>query len=881
VSRFRRILRIRDNERDLEEELSFHREQVVAELRARGVSEEAARAEASRQFGDEARYRAELRAIDAKLVRKVRWNHRFIVFADAWRAALRTVRTSPGLSLGVVATFALGIGANATVLGLTDRLLLRAPPQVHEPERVFHVLSRFTRPNGDEGHWSVRSYPELVDFAQAKTLSSSAGYNFSTNDVTIGRGADAQRAKSLLITGNYFGLIGVRPALGRLLTAQDDRVDATAAVVLSHGYWQRHYGRADAIGKTIDFGRGPYEIIGVLPKGFAGLDLQRVDLFVPAAQWRGRRDGQWHQRRTSQWLYIVVRLAPGVTPEQAAAELTVLNRAGNAELIDRQSFPKDLRVVLASLIPGRNPMAPAELKVSKWLVAVSLIVLLIACTNITNLLLARAVRELRGNAVRLAIGITRARLLTQVALEIVLFAVAGGVAALLVARVSGRALQRLMLPDYGWDAIGFDGLMVWAILGLSILAGAAAALMPALQVVRANVIEALRSGSVSGSRTRVRHALVVFQVALSVVLLFGAGLFLRSFRNAADTDLGIEPRAAYWLSPYFDDGVQIEPEEWFSRVVRAIQPLPGVTAASASSTLPFYQFNDNYLRAEGVDSLPEAAAIHAFEGDYFGALGLTIEQGRVAAAGAGEVMVSRHFANLVFRGQALDRCLYIGQDATQCSRIVGVVEDAMIRGLRRDTVMQYYVPAAQVPERPLWGISVRVADRQSATATVEAARREIFRADPRVRYVNVESLEDMIGAQLRPWQMGASLFTLFGALAFLVAMIGLYGVLAFDVAQRTRELGLRAALGASPAHLLAVVMSKALQLCAIGVGGGLTITVLFAPRLQELLYDVPARDPLGLALVALLIMSIGMLAAALPAARAQRASPLVAMRLEG
>jgi predicted permease len=519
---------------------------------------------------------------------------------------------------------------------------------------------------------------------------------------------------------------------------------------------------------------------------------------------------------------------------------------------------------------------------------VSLAVLLVACINIANLLLAREARGRRDLGIRLALGISRGRLAAHVLVEVLLLALVGGMLALLIAGFTDSALERLLLTDTLADD-GATGLRVVVFTGI-LATGAAllTAALPAAQSLRADVQQALRTsaGGITRSTARLRGTLVVAQVTLSAVLLVGAALFVRSFSAAATSDLGVDLADTWYATLVWD--TEHEPADgvaFHTRAIEALRSVPGVRAAGASSTYPFYQQHGTALRAEGWDSLPGRVLVHTVAGDYFDALGMTIGTGRSLVeadrTGAPQVaVVNRVMAARLWNGQALGRCLYIGADETRCTRIVGVTEDARVGGVGVDPPMQYYVPALQqVPADPLFTLLFRA--EPGASPRIEAdVRRVLLAIDPGIRAADVSSVASILDSQMRPWRLGAILFSAFGGLALVVAVLGLYGVIAFDVTQRVRELGLRAALGASPARLVRAVLGRALLLASAGLAAAVGAALLFAPLIDPFLYGVQPRDPVSLGAVSAILLAAAVLAAALPGIRASRVDPNAALRVE-
>lgn len=887
----RRTVHVDDPNRDVEDELRFHFEAMCQDLERQGLSPAAAAAEARRRFGDEARYRRTL-ARQARRDAAARRGRRWLGSAvESVRYAVRRARRSPGVALGIVAAFALGIGANAALAGVLDRLLLRPPPHIADASAVrLLAVETFSSFRGGRFPQPIRSYPELIDFSDARSLAGIAGQNFSVREQVVGRGGDAWRLRMLPVTGDWFRVLGVRSALGRGLLPEDDRAGAAPVVVISHALWRSRYGGTPSVlGQTIDTGRGPATIVGVAPRGFTGIELERVDAWVPLAPWRSVIQEQtWATERSAYWLEIVVRLAPGAAVAAAEAELTARLRAVRSDEIAAGRFDPDGRVLAVSLVPGESPLAPPEIGVARWLGAVSLVVLLVACINIANLLLAREARGRRDLGIRLALGISRARLAAHVLVEVLLLALAGGGLALLIARVADGALQRLLLTD----ALPDDGAGGIRVLAFTLLLAAGGALLtaalPALHTVRGDVLQSLRAsaGGITRSTARLRSGLVIAQVTLSTILLVGAALFVRSFSAAATSDLGVDLADAWYATLVLDARSDVDDDvAFYGRAVDALRAVPGVRAAAVSSTYPFYQQHGTALRVEGRDSLPGRVLVHSVAGDYFDALGLTIAHGRGLAdaddAGAPLVaVVNRAMAARLWDGQALGRCLYVGQDETRCTRVVGITEDARVGGVGAEPPMQYYVSAAQqVPADPPFALVFRV-DPGASPRIAAGAVAALHSADARIRSAEVNTVASILDMQMRPWRLGAVLFSAFGGLALVVAILGLYGVIAFDVTQRVRELGLRAALGASPGRLVRTVLRRAVLLTAAGLAAALAAAAVLAPRIEPFLFGVRARDPVSLAAVTAILLAAAVLAAAVPGLRAARTDPNAALRVD-
>jgi predicted permease len=910
MSRFdgvRRAFRLGSARGELREELAHHFESTVEELLAAGRSREEAEAEARRRFGDERRWRREIERQDRAAAARRGW-------AEGWeravwilRLALRRMGREPGFAAAVVLTFALGIGANATMFGIVDRLLLRPPAHVQDPATVRRITLSRTNPNsGEQQIQEVLTYPSFEDLSRARSFSAVAGY--TTRELTLGRGDAAERAKATLTTANFLPLLGTRAEIGRFYTPEEDRAGAPQVVVLSHEYWRTRFGGdRGVLGRTVDFGYGPYTVIGVAPEGFTGVELDRVDLWLPLRAQVGKVGPPQGcvDSRGCWWMSAVARLAPGASPVTAQAEATTLfeqGMASNADVAGRSAGarPDRSEVIASPVIAARGPNASSESVVAKWLAGISLIVLLIACANVANLLLARSIRQRREIGVRLALGSSRAQVMAQVLAESLILALLGGVAALALAQWGGAVVRRVLLPDIAWGAGMVDPRVLWFVLALTLLTGLVAGLIPAVQVSRPAVYEVLRNGTRNASSplSRTRDALTVLQAALSVVLLVGAGLFVRSLRGVEAIDLGVKPEGVLMVETVWQrDTPEADRYRYSLAAAERLGEHPGVAAAATSATMPFRSLWGADLRVPGLDSLPRLPGggpyINAVTADYFRVFGIKVRRGRgfttADAKGAAPVaVVNETMARALWPGEdPLGKCLRVGYGpdspvtSAPCSRVVGVVENAhRFELVDEPQAMEYFVHVPQLPsERELETVMLR-ARGGDPTALIPTVRRTLMGLDPRVRDVKVTPFQELIAPSLRSWRLGATMFTIFGVLALFVAGIGLYSVLAFSVAQRTFELGIRSALGATRERLVSLVLRHAFRLVGAGILLGLLTAFLAAPRVASMLYGVPARDPATFAGVVVVLVAVALAAALLPARRATRVDPSIALRSE-
>jgi predicted permease len=883
----RRVLRIRNVERDLDDELAFHFEQSVEELMRQGLSRQNAEAEAHRRFGNEQRYRREL----ARLDRRAESNRRLALWGQDVRYAVRRMGRWPGLTAGIVLTFALGIGANATMFGIIDRLLLRPPEHIVEPERVTRpMIDQFVSWIGMRQTSDIMGYPDYVNLKRVESFSDVAA--FTGRELTLGRGEEARRRPAVLASDNFFALLGVQPALGRFWAPEEDAPGAEGTAVIGYDLWQQQFGGdRSVLGQTIDFGHGAYTIIGVTPRNFTGVNLSRVDVWLPLLTAGSQLMGSSEWITSPNWIAFrpVARLAPGATSEQAVLEATTLHRQARADEIAEGKSDPEARVLVAPLIAARGPLATSESAVAKWLLGVSLIVLLIACANVANLLLARMIRQQRETGIRLALGISRGRLLAQTLTESLVLAMLGAAAALLVTHWGGSFVRNVLLPDIVWGDAVMDLRVLVLVLVLTVVTGVLAAVAPALQANRAEVQDTLRSGgrTLSPPALRTRNALTVLQAALSVVLLVGAGLFVRSLQQAQALDLGIDPEGVVLIQPVFEQGLAADRKrEFYRQAAERLAALPGVEHISASVGAPFVMARGSSVQVPGIDSIPRLPGggpyFQAVQPGYFPALGLQIQQGRGIAPedveGAPRVaVVSELMARTLWpEGSAVGKCLILAEDAP-CTEVVGVVEDARRFRLQEDAAMQFYVPLDQGPRGDTPDVLfVRVGS--SPDVLLPTLQRELLRLEPGLRFAYARPLQDLVAPQLRSWQLGATMFTVFGFLALLVAAIGLYSVLAFAVAQRTHELGIRAALGATRERLMRMVISQGVALVVIGTVLGLIAALAASSRIEPLLFQTSPRDPFTFGAVAAVLLLVAILAAALPGWRATRVDPSEALR---
>jgi len=802
------------------------------------------------------------------------------------RQGLRGLLRTPAFAATVVVTLALGVGANATMFGVIDRLLLQAPEHIEDPDRVVRVYVQ--RSFADRSITTAGiTYPDFADLLAAHQLAGVAA--FGSREITMGHGADAERVRGALATAGLFPLLGVQPFMGRFFSAEEDAEGAGAVVVLGYDFWRRLGADREVLGSELRLGGAPHTVIGVAPPGFTGFNLQRVDVWLPLHSPITAPSSSWQDNRGWYWLAAVARLADGATLERAAAEATALHRAGRAG--DRYYDP-EASVLLGSLVEARGPQRSDESVVARWLSGVSLAVLLVACANVANMLLARGVRQRREIGIRLALGVSRVRLVGQQLVESVMLALVGGLAALAVAYWGGQVVRTVLLPDIYWPHSPLDGRVLVFTFAAALAAGVVAGLVPALQATRQNVVAVLRGGGLDGGRVnaRARMLLLVGQAALSVVLLVGAGLFVKSVIHLQSLDMGFDPERLIVAMPEFDeDGISSEEQRAvFDAAAQRLRALPAVEEVAESGALPFYWSLATYFEIPGrEEELPTFSDggpyIYPVTSDYLTATGIAIVRGRgfTAADNAGAprvAVVGESMARAYWPDEdPIGTCVHINKDEG-CTEIIGIAESIARGSFTKSGSAQYYVPLAQWPEAFSPQVLLLRADPRGVAALLPAVRREIEGVSPAVRYVSVQGFHELIDPQARSWELGATLFSAFGALALTIASVGLYGVLAFSVAQRRREIGLRSALGASSGGLVALVAGQATRLVVAGLLLGVTAALVAGPYIEPMLFQVDARDPTVFLFVTLVLVAVAVLAATVPSLRAARVHPLIALR---
>jgi predicted permease len=802
--------------------------------------------------------------------------------------AVRSLRRSPFFAAAVVLILALGISANVTIFRVLDRLLLSPPERIESPDEVKR-LSVYGKNlfSGQVGHTSALSYPDYLGLKGVSGFDATAGASKRTLTLSVDDASEPVEVQ--LATASYFELLGVRPAVGRFYVEAEDVVSPESrTAVLSWSYWRERFGGdRGVLGRDVDIGRASYTVIGVAPRGFTGVDISPVDVWLPlhAALAAESNTSDWLTAHG--WLVMgaIARVAGGEAPaaEEASVALRRVRESGN------RADP-EMRVVLAPLISARGPNPSRESQVARMLPLLTVLVLLITCANAGNLYLARVIGRRRELAVQGALGVTRGRLFGQLIVEVLIVALAASVLAWWIGTLAARPLFAVLLPDATLPTT--DGPRVLTItVALALVTALLTGVLPALRASRVSVMDALRRGTATRRTLLVRRGLLALQAALSVVLLVGAGLFVRSLMTARSVDFGLDT-STLTVDVELLGGTTFG-EEMGDEVLRLLPLLRQgalVESAAAASIAPlsgWWGVGVTSPDGEAIESGADGPFIYGVTGDYFASLDLPIVRGRALTDADAQpnaqpvAVVNETMAARLWPGrEAIGRCLLSsrGDDSQPCTTVVGVAGD-YARSIGDPTAPAlWYVP----PTHSALGSTAAntMIVRPRADATRGMIRDYVRAIAPHLRMVTVAPLSDRFANELRAWQLGAALLTAVGILALVIAAAGLYSMLTFDVMQRRRELGIRAALGASAGDLVRATVATSVVAVTVGVAIGLLASLAGGRVIESLLFQVSARDPVVYAGVCLVLLATGVIAGLLPARTVTRTDPAVPLREE-
>ena len=811
------------------------------------------------------------------------------------RYGLRMLAKSPAFTVIAALSLALGIGANTAIFSMVNVILLKPVP-VQEPSRLVSVFMLDQRNPGNLP-LSHLNYKDLRD--QNKVFSGMAAFAFA--QLNWSSGPESEQIPAQVVSGNYFSLLGAQPALGRGFVPEEDEKPTPVAIV-SHGFWERSLGSDPGIvGRTLTLNRTPFTVIGVARKGFTGTLLGGgPSVWVPMAMHAvAQPNFNWYEQRRGLFLFAFGRLAADVSVEQASANLETI--FGQLE----QAFPNDNKGRSAGAVPllqaRLNPQGAdggGIVQISVILMSVVGIVLLIACANIANLLLARASKRRREIAVRLALGANRIRLVRQLLTESTLLSLLGAGLGLALANWLLKVLVSadLELPLPVGEEMSLDGRVLAFTAVLAVATGLLFGLAPALQASRADVVSILKNESMPAGSNRhgmgtlasLRQGLVVAQIALSLISLVAAGLFLRSLRESQAVDTGFETRGVLVMD--FNLGREgytpARGQVFYRQIAERAAALPGVQRSAVAQNAPLAGGILRSVMPEGADTTTRdriLVQVNSVSPGYLATLGVPLLRGRDFTDSDVEgspkvVVVNEVMAGRFWPGQDPlgKRFKFFGDD--DFTTVIGVARDAKYNAVAEDPTPFIYQPLRQ-NYSPAAVLHVRAAG--DAALLSAAVRREVQQLDPTLSVFDIRTLEDQVTTSLAPVRTNVIMLSAFGILALILASIGLYGVANYSVAQRTREIGVRMALGAQSGSVLRLVLGHGLILVGVGLALGLVaalaLTAIIPP---DLLPRVSVRDPLTFAATSALLGAVALVASSIPAWRATRIDPLIALRTE-
>ena len=811
------------------------------------------------------------------------------------RYALRTLWKAPGFAAVVVVSIALAIAANATVFSVANGLLWGLLP-VKDPGRlvVFSEANSF-------------SYPDYHDYRDQTSDVFEGGVtaNFPLIPASIGGMGEPERIWGQAVSGNYFSVLGVSPALGRSILPEEDRVVGRDAVVMiSHALWMRRFAADPAvIGRAVALNGQRYTVVGVTPAGFTGASRGLIaDFWVPLAMAEHIMPDlglePLREHRDNQWLVLNARLKDGVSRKRAAAAVNLAKKRidDTYRKDEKQHRPALTLDSAGGLIGGSEGGALSLMAVMMVVVG---LVLMVACANVANLLLARATGRQKEIAIRLAIGAGRRRLVRQLLTESVLLALAGAGVGFLLAAVAARAISRFELPLPFPIAFDFnvDGRVLAFTAGLSLLTGIVFGLAPALRATRPDLVAMLKNESaVFGrlSRFGLRNVLVVVQVSLSLVLLAGAGLFLRSLQHASVLDIGMKPDNILLMSfdPKLQQYSREKTQQFLTQLRTRVSALPGVRAVSYVDSLPLsiggvgYDFKVKGGGGRGEQSLN--TDVYQVGRGYFGLMGIPLRRGRDFSSTAGddhavivnETMARRAFGNEDPLGRQITADL-MGEKNVLYT-VAGVVRDSKSRTLGEGPQNCAYLFLEAAPDKvfSFFGITVAVKTGNGPLGLVRPVRNQIAALDPDLAVFNIDTMQDHVNKSLLLPEISATLLGVFGAVGLTLAAVGLYGVMSYSVRRRTREIGIRMALGAQAGSVLKLVVRQGLALTAVGLAIGLGIALALGRFTASLLYGVSGTDLDTFVAVPAVLLAAALVAIVVPACRAAHVEPTTALRQE-
>ncbi|HEV7797281.1 MAG TPA: ABC transporter permease [Pyrinomonadaceae bacterium] len=805
------------------------------------------------------------------------------------RYGVRSLLKRPGFTAIAVITLALGIGANTAIFSVVSAVLLRPLPFA-DPDRLVMIWEDASFAGFPRNTPSAANYVDVK--TQNQVFEDVAAMDRRTFNLT-GDG-EPEKIEANGVTANFFPLLGVKPALGRWFVTEEDQPGANRVVMLNHSLWQQRYGGAgDIVGRELLLNGSKYTVVGVMPPGFQFLS-SKVGLWVPIAF-----TPQGLASRGRHYLSVVARMKPGVTLAQADAEVRTIHQR------IAQDHPDTAGRLSGYALPLRDQLAGDMRRPLLVLLVAVGFVLLIACANIANLLLSRAASRRREMAVRAALGASRMRIVRQLMIESMLLAVVGSGCGLLLATWSFVFLQRLIPDGLALSSrLTLDPQVLAFTLLITLLTVVVFGLAPAFHASRIDLNEALKQGGgrsgLNAGGNRLRSAMVVAEVALALVLLVGAGLLIQTFVKLSNQYSALKPESILTLRTVLSRGKYAEHPQrtsFYKQVLERVQALPGVVSAGYTTTVPLaIKGGTNGFSIEGRSIEQATAGGLAYDAnhrqvsfDYLKTMGIPIQQGRGFNAGDNEqsipvAIVNETMARQYWPGEnPLGKRFKLGDPDTKIPwvTIVGVAGDVRQMGLDEPVKPEMYFPYEQSAASAFYApqdLAIRTS--VDPTSLVALARNEIHQVDPDQPISNVRTMDEVLSEETAPRQLGMTLLTIFAGLALLLATLGIYGVLAYFVVQHTQEIGVRMALGAQHSNILALVLKKGMMLTLLGVTIGLGIAFVITRLMASLLFGISTTDPLTYAGITLLLTTVAFFACYLPARRATKVDPMVALTYE-
>jgi macrolide transport system ATP-binding/permease protein len=804
------------------------------------------------------------------------------------RYSFRRLLSTPGFTLIVIISLSLGIGANSAIFSIVNAIFFQTL-SVNNPKELIAVF-----PNRNNTEYVSFSYPNYLSYKDGNTVFSSL-MAYQSIPLNLSSNGRAERVWGEIVTGNYFGTLGITTLKGRTLVPEDDKnVGAHQVVVISYGLWQRLFGKEDIIGQILVINGYSFNIIGVAPQDFIGIEKGRIpDLWIPMAMQHQVVPGPDRlKERGMGWLRVVGRLNKGITIEHAQAELRTLA----SQLA--KDYPQYNKGVSISLFPAGQVHPEFQSMLGNFLaflVAVLIFVLLIACVNTATLLMTRATLRQKETAIRLSIGATRAQLIRQLLTESVLLALAGGTVGLIFAYWITKLLIDVRPPTPFPIHLNFrlnTSVLVFTFL-LSVLTGIIFGLVPALKASNPNLVSALKQEMISLGPVRrfsFINILVIIQIALSLILLIGAGLFIQSLRNAQFINPGFTNKNILLTS--LDVGLQgyneTKGRDFYQQVSDRIGNLPGVKSVSIANLVPLSLappdadvFAEGSTLQSGSNGYP--VDFNIVDEKYFQTLGISILQGRNFnnqdnAGSPGVVIINRRMANRFWPNQdAIGKRISLVGPSGPYLQVIGIVNDGKYRSLGEKPRSYFYLPLLQnYSNRAV----LHIHTSGNPKTLINSVRDEVLSLDSNLPIFDIKSMEDHLTLSLFPAKIAATVLSGFGLVALLLAGIGIYGVMAYSVSQQTREIGIRIALGALSKDIYKMVIKRALIIITIGMLIGILGAIALMHLLSSLLYGISATDPLTFALIILLLIVIALVACFKPTYKSTTVDPLIALKHE-